>query len=310
MNKEILMRYLENRVSEEEKEMVERWMGEAENKREVLEFIESSYLLEKGSIPVAPFDSSLFEKIRTKNISRAKVIALYKDKRFWIACAACIVFLIIGSWMGYAFKSNADMSGSWITNVTRGNEEQYAKLTMSDGSDVYLGKNSKISFPRDVSVHPVVYLEGEAYFDLQNDNKVLTIKTKDLVTRTRGAKLNISAFSKDSTVVVTVEKGNVEVQKNNEVFPLMKLRLPGNDSVAQVKNTNKPKTIPWTKITPSVMVKQNEQATYDKNAKTTDVITLRPGTMPLLKLIPAGTLRGNESPSHLNNEKQVDSILK
>ena len=310
MNKEILQRYLENRASKDEKEIVERWMNEEVNKKEVLEFIESSYLLEKGSVPVSPFNISLLKKIKKKNIFDIKVISLYKDRRFLAALAACIIFLIFGSWIGYTFKSNTDTSDAWITNVTRGNEGQYAKLSMSDGSDVYLAKNSRISFPRDVSAHPVVYLEGEAYFDLQNDHKMLTIKTKDLVTRTRGAKLNISAFSKDSIVIVTVDKGNAEVQKNNEVYPLMKLRFPGKDSVADVKNTIKPKVIPWAKISPPVLVKQNEQVTYNKIANTTDVVALKPGTMPMLKLIPAEVFKSDTIPSLLEGEKKGDSTLK
>ena len=309
MNKEILKRYLGNRASEEEKYLIKEWLREPGNEKEVLEFIESSYGLEDENVPVGPFEI-LLEKINGKRTWRTKVISLYKDKRFWVACAACVVFMIIGSWAGYRFNSNSNGSNAWITNVSQGGKGQYAKLTMSDGSDVYLAENSKISFSGEMSVHRVVYLEGEAYFDLHNDSKTLTIKTRDLVTTTKGSKLNISAFLKDSIVTVIVEKGKAEVQKNNEVYPLLNLRIPGKDSLAEKGKTNMPKTIPWTKLSPAITVKQNEQVTYDKNTKATDVSKLKPGTMPLLKLLPSNAFREDSNPQTFDNKIKSDSTSK
>jgi hypothetical protein len=282
MDKELLQRYFEKQVSDEEAGGVEKWLSDEGNKEEVLKFIESSFALETNEMPVKAFDKVL-EKIKAEKPKPAKIVIL-KRKWFWAASAACVLFLMLGGWLGYHFNSSPGVNENWAMNTAQTTNGQYAQVTLSDGSEVYLSGNSKIYFPDEMNIHPVVYLEGEAYFDLQNEK--LTIKTRDLVTTAKNSKLNISAFLKDSLVTVTVEKGKAEVRNNTEVFPMMKLRLPKEDSMAK-----KPKSIPWANILPALTIKENQQATYDKETKTTDV---KPA-MPLIKLRPAKAKEANET---------------
>lgn len=285
VEKDLLKRYFENRISDEEKERVEKWLTAAGNKDQVEEYILSSYALENEKISVVPFEE-FFAKIKNNEHSEAKVIVI-KQKWIWAASAACVLFLLLGGWLGYRFNDgNAEVEDHWVMNTAETNFGQYAQLTLSDGSEVYLAGNSKISFPEEMNRHPVVYLEGEAYFDVQNIKRGITVKTKDLVTTAKDSKFNISAFSKDSVVTVTVETGKAEVRKNNEIFPLTKLRFPKMDSLKNGKVV-KPKIVKWAKILPAKTVNANEQATYDKSSKTTDISEVKPGTMPLIKLRPA-----------------------
>jgi len=283
MDKELLQRYFAKQVSDEEAGRVERWLSDPGNKEEVLEFIESSFALETHEMPVGAFDQVL-EKMNAEKPKPAKIVIL-KSKWFWAASAACVLFLLLGAWLGFHFNNHSQPGENWAMNTAETTNGQYAQVTLSDGSEVYLSGNSKIYFPDEMNIHPVVYLEGEAYFDLQNEK--LTIKTRDLVTTAKNSKLNISAFVKDSLVTVTVEKGKAEVRNNTEVFPMMKLRFPKVDSMAK-----KSKTIPWVNILPAVTIKENQQATYDKETKTTDV---KPAMMPLIKLSPAKANEVNQT---------------
>ena len=289
--KDLLKRYLDNSLSGKEKNEVEKWLLDPENKGEILEYLESSYARENGEIPVMPFNE-LMKKINDLKPAEAKVVS-FKRKLFWSASAACVLFLLGGVWLGYQFKVTAPVADEWVMKTAETINGQYAQLTLSDGSEVYLADNSKISFPKQMNGHSVVYLEGEAYFDVADENKSMTIKTRDLVTTAKGSKFNISAFSKDSVVTVTVESGKAEVRKNNEVFPMLKLRFPENDSA----NTGKvkPKTLPLTKILPAMTVRANEQAVYDKSTNQTDINEIGPKTMPMLNLRPANASRGNSA---------------
>jgi hypothetical protein len=285
MDKELLKRYFANQVSNEEAKRVENWLFNSGNKEEILEYISTSYISESNEMPARPFQEVL-DKIKTKRAIPAKVVVL-KRKWFWAASAACVLFLLLGGWLGFHFNNSSNFASEWAINTAQTESGQYAQVTLSDGSEVYLSGNSKIYFPDEMNVHPVVYLEGEAYFDLQNEK--LTIKTRDLVTTAKNSKLNISAFLKDSLVTVTVEKGKAEVRNNNtnDVFPMLKLRFPKEDSVA----IKRKKIIPWAEIKPALTIKENEQATYDKGTKTTDVSEVKPGTIPMMKLQPAKTMR-------------------
>ncbi|MES1249496.1 MAG: FecR family protein, partial [Chitinophaga rupis] len=188
--------------------------------------------------------------------------------------AACLLFLVAGAWIGYYYHGRKSVSVGkeplyYATAQTlRG---QRSKLLLSDGSEIYLNADSRLSFSSESNAHQVVYLEGEAFFKVPNKEKPLIIKTKDLVASTKGSQFNISAFPKDSTVTVSVENGKTEIRANNEkTFPLLNLRIPGRDSTT-VKDSAaapKPKTMPMMAIRPLV-VKANESVTFDKNNKLT-----------------------------------------
>lgn len=279
VEKELLKRYFVSQVSKGETKQVEEWISDSGNKDNLLEYIENSYNLEKNEMPVGSFDE-MFKKIRDKKPAPAKVVNI-RQRWIWAVSAASIVFLLLGTLIGYQFNGN-NMDENWEMSTAETAYGQYAQLTLSDGSEVYLAGDSKISFPKEMKANRVVYLEGEAYFNLQNENKNLTIKTKDIVTTAKNSKLNISAFSKDSVVTVTVEKGKAEVKNNNEVFPMMTIGKAKTDSTTELL----PKSIPLVKLLPSLTVRQNQQATYDKETKLTDVSRADSMSLPFMKLIP------------------------
>ena len=291
--KDLLKEYLNNQLSGEEKEKVEKWLLDTQNKDEILQYIESNYASVDDEIPVRPF-SELLERINRKTATRGKVVSL-KRNWIWAASAACVLFMLGGVFLGYHFKKSPAISNEWVMKTAETINGQYAQLTLSDGSEVYLADNSKISFPQQMNGHSVVYLEGEAYFDVADQNKSLTIKTRDLITTAKGSKFNISAFSKDSVVTVTVESGKAEVRNNSEVFPLIKLRIPKNDSVNISRK--EPGSIPLTKLLPAMTVRANEQAVYDKSTKKTDINEVGPKSLPLMNLRPAKASGRNSSNS-------------
>lgn len=290
LDKEILRRYFENRASEAEVKLIDQWLLENDHKEDILKYIEDSYHEVNGQAPVLPFDE-VFEKIKKSEHGRPTIISL-KRKWIWVAAAACILFLFIGGLIGYLFNGKSKSKVEWVMNTAQTSMGQYAQITLSDGSDVYLSDNSKISFSDEMSVHPVVYLEGEAYFDLHNNKRNLIIKTKDLVTTTKNSKFNITAFNKDSTVTVRVVKGKAEVVKNDEQFPLLTLRMTVKDSLKTDSLNNARKSITWSDIIPAKTIKANEKAVFDKNTNQTEVVELKQGSIPLINLLPVSQKRG------------------
>ncbi len=289
MDNDLLRRYFENSISFQEKEIVDQWITDRENEAFLLQFIEKSYLEEKEETPAATFDK-VFEEIQRRNSHPAKIISLGKRKWLWRAAAACILFLLSGALIGYflsGHKVHENYGDVWLMNNTSTSSGQYAQLVLDDGSEIYLGENSGISFSSKTAIHPVVYLEGQAYFNLKNGGKTLTVKTKDLITVANNSKFNITSFKKDSTETVSVEKGKAEISENREVFPMMKLRFPQKDSVREDSLNKTRKVIPWTNIKPALKVRENEQVTFDRNTNTTDVKEVPLKVIPLIDLIPA-----------------------
>jgi len=305
VEKELLKRYFENHLSTDEKQLIEKWLSDSENEEEVLDFIVSGYGVEKARMPVVPFND-MFAKAGLRDKPPVKSISLTKNKWIWGAAAACTLFLL-GTWMGYSF--NNDSAGGdgivWFANTGETVNGQYAQVKLSDGSDVYLAGNSRISFSK-MDIHPVVYLEGEAYFDLRNEGEVVTIKTKELVTKAKDSKFKIAAYSKDSLVTITVEKGKAEVQKNTEVFPLLNLRFPKADSENTVKDIKGPKTIPLVKLLPALIVRENQKVIYDKNNNQTNISQATPNSFPLIDLLPAKSVRDRQKAMENGRLKELN----
>lgn len=266
---EFLEKYFKNQLSAEENKGVEEWLLNPENKSAILAMIEEGFLSETQVASVVPFEE-FWSEINPAP-QKAKVILL-KEKWFWAACAACVVFLLGGFWFGYHLDTISNSSHQWQVNTSNAASNDFARVTLSDGSKVVLAANSSLSFDPNTTVNPTIYLDGAAYFEFKKSKKSYTIKTKNTITTTKDSKLNISAFSKDSTVKVIVKKGQAELRENMDMIPLVKLIPAKKISPQKVENTA------------MTMVNANEEATFDKNSKVTNIEKVNPNASPLLKI--------------------------
>ena len=112
-----------------------------------------------------------------------------------------------------------------VVSIPRG---QVYKLTLSDGTEVWMNASSYLSFPtRFTGPRREVKLEGEAYFKVAHDAKhPFIIKTNGMTTEVLGTEFNIKAYS-GSEAHVTLVRGSVKVhlpQADQEV-----VLTPGDD---------------------------------------------------------------------------------
>ena len=275
----LLNKYFSGTLSPDESAYFEKLVMEGKHRKKILGLIEAEYQVEKGSAEVPPFDDLLTKIKKEENISRGKLIFL-KEKWFWAACAACFIFLVGGAWLGYQMRITKELVSPIAFNTAETNPGQVAKLTLSDGTKVILAGNSSLSFPEQMNTNAVLYLVGEAYFDLVPTSNQIEIKTKEITTITKDSKLNIRAFSKDSTVKVAVAEGSAQIKENATPLSLMKIKEPVKDSAGRKK-------IKMAELIPAVYIKANEQVTYDKSTKMTDVAKLDGEMVPLFMLYPA-----------------------
>lgn len=92
-------------------------------------------------------------------------------------------------------------------------EGQKSTVMLSDGSQVRLNSDSKLTFPETFDAHTrKVYLEGEAYFDVARDEKrPFVIQSGKIATTVLGTSFNVKAFSGEDAEV-TVASGKVQVE--------------------------------------------------------------------------------------------------
>lgn len=288
-----LKKYFQNQLSAEERLETENWLLDPSNKETILALIEEGYITETDVASVVPFDL-VWQNI--KNSNKKGKLAFLTDKWVWAACAACIVFLLGGMWFGYHLDS---ISGDhqWRINTSANSSNEFARVTLSDGSEVILAANSSLSFDKDMKVNQTLYLDGAAYFEFGNSKRNYTIKTKNVTTTTKKSKINITAFSKDSLVKVEVKKGKAEVSQTISI-PMTKI-LPAK----KVSGSDPDKIF---------TINANEEVTFDKNSKTANIEKVDPNSSPLLKLYPTVKDQNNASLIQFNHASilQITGMMK
>lgn len=88
-------------------------------------------------------------------------------------------------------------------------------VTLLDGSRVTLNADSKLKYPiRFTNGTRDIYLEGEAYFEVQHDSsKPFIVHSGNLSTTVLGTKFNVSAFPNEKNIAVSLVEGSVKVSK-------------------------------------------------------------------------------------------------
>ena len=98
----------------------------------------------------------------------------------------------------------------------------YAKrlhLVFSDGSSVFLNAGTTIKFPvKFLKGQPkVVFLNGEAFFDIVKDKKhAFIVQSNRLRTKVYGTKFNVNSYRNNELDQIVLQEGSVGVKSNGE----------------------------------------------------------------------------------------------
>ena len=164
----------------------------------------------------------------------------------WAVAASMAALVLSGV---YFMKKNGEISTP--ISVVKSDPEVARKnnlVQLPDGSTVILSADSKIDYPTsfDKQDKRVVYLTGEAYFDIQpNPAKPFVVHTGKLVTTVLGTAFNIRALPGESSITVTVTRGEVKVGNEKTTFSILHPReqivynVGKDEAVQEVVNVDK-----------------------------------------------------------------------
>lgn len=146
--------------------------------------------------------------------------------------AASVVALVL---MAVAFFSIQDLSSSRKTEETIADTDiirqnpvgQKSNILLPDGSKIKLNSASSIRYVKDFTARErVVYLKGEAFFDVAKDSlRPFKVYAFNTTTQAYGTSFNIKAFHEDGSVEVSLLTGKVGVETEDQ--SLQTLLIPG-----------------------------------------------------------------------------------
>ena len=126
------------------------------------------------------------------------------------------------------------------------------KVTLSDSTIIYLNSNSELKYPNRFvkGEKRVVYLTGEAYFDVvKNDNSQFIVKTEDVNVAVYGTEFNVNTYI-DNVVETILINGSVAVVDslhNKTIFLEPKQKATCNGGNIEVETVDLDSEILWMK---------------------------------------------------------------
>lgn len=203
MNRNLLHKFFSSEATEQEIRIVQEWTeADAEN-REI--FIEERRLFDCINI-------NLHERPAQKN-KRSRRLQTYVISS--IAVAASSLFLLFFSHF-HTIDNQHDKceAVSQTISTTAG---QSSKISLPDGSVVYLNSLSSITYPVTFGKKArEVVLSGEAYFEVSKEsNRPFIVKTSYGDVKVLGTTFNVEAYSDMNEFVTSLLSGSVQVTSND-----------------------------------------------------------------------------------------------
>jgi transmembrane sensor len=132
---------------------------------------------------------------------------------------AAVVLLLAGIGSVLLFMNNKGILSPKTVVATTDNQKNL-QVTLPDGSNIFLNRNTRLSYRKNFGRHDRnVTLSGEAFFDVtRNENNPFIIDAGKASVKVLGTSFNVITSNQDSAVEVFVKTGQVMVSgsENND----------------------------------------------------------------------------------------------
>jgi len=247
-NSSLIIKILNNSASFSEQELFDKWLKESEHnqahyKKVKILWEEYGQLYENIKFD----EKAAMEKIRKKVYTSKPGQRIYKMRPWYWVAASILLLLASALWINLKhFTSENDL-------LTFKTGDFVKEIALSDGSHIWLNKNSQLVAPHIFSKsRREVSLEGEAFFEVKRDAtrpfRIIAGKTS---TKVLGTSFNINYNKESGNVNIIVNSGKVAFY---ETYSLKskEILLPGtkgsfNSEKSQIvlSSNNNPNYISW-----------------------------------------------------------------
>ena len=207
----LIVRNLAHLTDSQENIQLSYWIESSDHNKQYYEQVKQIWEVSGGKPVVEKIDAAeAMTKVlvRIKNNTRKRRIWQYWQK----VAAVLIIPLTIGTVLLVRQKP---LNEQKVYNEAFSAIGTRSKLMLADSSLVWLNSGSSLKYPvRFTENERVVYLNGEAYFEVKSDkNHPFIVNTSDIRIRSTGTKFNVLAFDRNPVCEVTLISGKVIVEE-------------------------------------------------------------------------------------------------
>jgi ferric-dicitrate binding protein FerR (iron transport regulator) len=212
MDKSLLEKYLDNNCTPAERALVEAYLQLPESTAVLSELLEER--LDKDMHADFYADKQQQQQWAAKMRTRMGRNGMVKPIRRWYYMVAAASILIIAGFLGL-FNNRKPTPVPMASLVNKAGERK--NLTLPDGSVIYLGASSQITYPEAFTgANREISIKGEAFFDIATDTKhPFIIHTGNVAVTVLGTSFKIAAFE-GQAITVSVATGKVRVDDHTK----------------------------------------------------------------------------------------------
>jgi len=201
--------YFSNDLTFDEKESIEKWANEQDDKKLLIEMSTKMKKVEKAEQMYSEQTNLAWNKLHNKiELEQKPELSFLSMHRNFIGIAASIIVLLsVGFGIFKLVQTNLQMNNL----QTAYNQSE---VLLADGTMIYLNGNSSLVYPIQFKKkNRSVKLVGEAYFDVKPDKKrPFIIETENARIQVLGTSFNVKSSDLDGDVEVLVSSGKVRLQ--------------------------------------------------------------------------------------------------
>ena len=243
----LFQRYLDKTYTSDEHDELMQYISQPENDQQVRKLIDEGW---QFPLPAYEQDASKANRIFNTIIEQgANTQRPTRTNRPLVKyMTAAVLLLAIGLGIYYYTKPAPTVVTHQIHEPPVTVDHRYIRLP--DGSTVLLNTGSQLNYPDSFGNTREVHLTGEAYFDIRhNNNKPFIVYAGNTRTVVLGTAFDIRAFPGQQNVVVTVTRGKVRVEKDEQTIGILtpneQLVVANNNSPAKKETVNIREAIAW-----------------------------------------------------------------
>ena len=237
MTDELLIKFLLDEASEDEKSTVQNWLDQSEANREQFAQLDKIWTISKSLATKSNVNEeqawvNFKQKAETTVLKKPAVKSL-KQSLGWLKIAA-ILAIITGLWISFSI-----FGSSGYTDLVAKNEVVLEKLP--DGSELTLNKNTELSYATDFKKkRSIKFKNGEVFFKVAPDkSKPFVIEINKVSVTVVGTSFNIKHLKGQTEIIV--ETGTVRVEFEGQQIELHKGEKTDINQIAAqlIKGQNK-----------------------------------------------------------------------
>ncbi|MCD8043836.1 MAG: FecR domain-containing protein [Tannerellaceae bacterium] len=214
---EIIDRFLNGNYVEDDLKKLNEWLDESDEHvkylfttEEFLQLNKYEIFSEKTNLDIA--EKRLLKTIKNNEQAETKRKLFLSGIKKYIAAAVILITVSLGISILVFKKDSYQKEQLIVVSAEKGIYE----FNLPDGSKVWLNDNSVLKYFPDFTTERYVFLEGEAYFEVQkNPDKPLTVESNLLKVSVLGTSFNFKSPAQSEIAEVSLINGEVQVKGNN-----------------------------------------------------------------------------------------------